>query len=126
MPDYGFYTDVYAGTVIKQAAFEEMIRRVAQWLEGLERCCRVQPYGPQSRQMALCAVAEVFHVFCFGNVKNQGVVLGTTLGFENFCNSGFVQSVSAQAVYSFGRNCYQTAVFQNFCRSGCGVGICSG
>lgn len=61
MPDYGFYTDVYAGSVLAEDAFRELIRRAADWLEGLERCYRVESYGPDSRKMALCALAETLH-----------------------------------------------------------------
>lgn len=75
MPDYGFYTDVYAGTQLSQGAFPEMIRRAADWLEGLERYCRVVPYGQDSRRMALCAAAEVFHSW-----RKRAFVEQTTVG----------------------------------------------
>jgi len=59
MPDFAFYTDVYRGSDISAAAFPRLIQRARDWLEGLEYICRVVPYGPQSRKMALCAAAEV-------------------------------------------------------------------
>ena len=82
MPDYGFYTDVYAGTVIKQAAFSEMIHRAAQWLESLERCCRVVAYGPQSRQMALCAAAEEIYRYRSTERIAQSTVGGISVRYE--------------------------------------------
>ena len=82
MPNYGFYTDVYAGTSINQAAFSELIRRAAQWLEGLERCCRVVPYGPESRKMALCAVAETLYSWRKRAFVEQSTVGNVSVRYE--------------------------------------------
>lgn len=58
MVTYEFYENEYLGYLISEADFPRMLRRAEQWLEKIERCCRVVPYGPGSRNMALCAIAE--------------------------------------------------------------------
>lgn len=82
MPDYGFYTDVYAGSVIAEGAFAELIRRSADWLEGLERCCRVESYGPDSRKMALCAVAEALYRHRSRAAVEQSTVGNVSVRYE--------------------------------------------
>lgn len=61
MPDYRFYTGEYAGSLIPEGAFREYIQRAGDWLQWLEGCCTVVPYGPLSRKMALCALAETYY-----------------------------------------------------------------
>ena len=58
MPDYTFYRDVYEGSQLSEPRFRELSLRGREWLEKLERCCRVTPYGTESRKMAICSVAE--------------------------------------------------------------------
>ena len=47
--------------MIPENAFREHLFRGAEWLQWLEGCCSVVSYGPQSRKMALCALAETFY-----------------------------------------------------------------
>ena len=61
MPDYDFYQQAFAGSVIPEGAFRENIARAEQWLVWLEGCCTVVAYGPESRKMALCALAETYY-----------------------------------------------------------------
>ena len=61
MPDYDFYQQAFAGSVIPEGAFRENIARAEQWLVWLEGCCTVVAYGPESRKMALCAAAEIYY-----------------------------------------------------------------
>ena len=61
MPDYKFYVDSYAGSVIPEGAFREALARAEQKLSWLEQCCKVTAYGPESRKMALCAMAETLY-----------------------------------------------------------------
>jgi hypothetical protein len=69
MPDYGFYRDVYLGTSVPQGAFDRYCARASQWLQQLERYCRVVSYGEDSRKMALCAAADVLYV----HGRRQGI-----------------------------------------------------
>ena len=61
MPDYDFYQQTFAGSVIPEGAFREALARAEQKLLWLERCCQVTAYGPESRKMALCAMAETLY-----------------------------------------------------------------
>ena len=63
MPDYSFYRNVYEGDGLEEARFRALAQRGNAWLEKLERCCRVTPYGPESRKMAVCAIAETLAVW---------------------------------------------------------------
>ena len=58
MPEYAFYREIYEGSQLSEPRFRELALRGNEWLEKLERCCRVTPYGAESRKMAICAVAE--------------------------------------------------------------------
>ena len=63
MPDYSFYQEVYEGTLLSEPRFRTLSLRGKEWLEKLERCCRVIPYGTDSRKMAICALAETMAVW---------------------------------------------------------------
>ena len=63
MPDYEFYRSDYEGQMLGEAEFSAFRAAAARWLQKLERCCRVTPYGPDSRKMAICAVAETLAVW---------------------------------------------------------------
>lgn len=82
MPDYGFYKDVYLGTSVSEVAFPELIARAKEWLEKIERCCRVVPYGPDSRKMALCSIAETLLVWYKKQNFTQATVGGVTVRYE--------------------------------------------
>ena len=63
MPDYRYYLEDYAGSSISEGQFPELMARARDWLENLERYCTVKPYGPDSRKLALCAVAEALQAW---------------------------------------------------------------
>ena len=56
-----------------------------------------------------------------GDVQNQGIVLGTALGFEAFGNGIFVQTVGTQTLDSLRGNGYQFAGFDQICGNNGGV-----
>ena len=64
MVDYDFYINSYLGSAIDEKNFPAAAARAAAVLEGYERHCRVQCPGPESRRMAICAMAEV--IFQYG------------------------------------------------------------
>ena len=63
MVDYDFYVNTYLGSAIPESAFPTAAARAAAVLEGYERRYRVESPGPDSRRMALCAMAEVIHSY---------------------------------------------------------------
>jgi len=44
--------------LISELFFPEVIARAEDWLGKLERQCRLTPYYPNGRDMALCSIAE--------------------------------------------------------------------
>ena len=58
MVSYDFYQNVYMGNALSEHAFPAAIARAEEWLQMLERTCTVTAAGPDSRSLALCAIAE--------------------------------------------------------------------
>lgn len=60
MADYGYYTGVYMGSRIPEAAFPEFMARACDALRRLEQRYTVSG-GEDARKMALCAMAEAIY-----------------------------------------------------------------
>ena len=69
MVEHDFYLNTYLGSVIPEKAFPGCIRRAEAHLERLEKLCRVDCPGEDSRAMALCAMAEEI----FRYEKSRGI-----------------------------------------------------
>ena len=73
-----------------------------------------QGTGPETLRQVVGSlgnvVAEQLNLLRAGDVQDQGVVLGTALGFENLGNSSFVQTVGAQTVDGLRGNGNQSAL----------------
>lgn len=61
MADFAYYTDSYLGTVIPEKAFPGMAKRAEEALQRLQRIYRVTVPGEDSRNLAICAMAEVLY-----------------------------------------------------------------
>lgn len=61
MADFAYYKDAYLGTVIPERAFPGMAKRAGETLQRLQRIYRVNVPGEDSRNMAICAMAEVLY-----------------------------------------------------------------
>ncbi len=59
MVTYEFYKDTYLGSALSETAFRQAAARAEHWLSMLERRCYVSASGPDSRALAVCALAEV-------------------------------------------------------------------
>ena len=77
MVTYDFYKNTYLGTALSEAAFPQALARANAWLESIERVCRVDCPGPDSRAMALCAVAETMAAW-----EKRQFVASTTVRYE--------------------------------------------
>lgn len=75
MVTYEFYKDVYLGCVLSETAFPRAVARAEEWITRLERTCRVEPVGEDSRAMAICSVAETMEAY-----KNRMGVAQTSVG----------------------------------------------
>ena len=58
MVPYTFYKEEYVGDLIQEWNWPAACFRAEEKLEALERKYRFTPYGPNSRMMAVCAIAE--------------------------------------------------------------------
>lgn len=58
MVTYEFYRDMYLGSRLEEDTFPKAIARAERWIQKLERNFRVEPVGEDSRDLAICAVAE--------------------------------------------------------------------
>ncbi len=72
---YRFYKEEYLGSQISEHAWAELSARAEETLRALERKYTLRPYGPASRDMALCAIAEVIHLH-----RKQGTVSRQSIG----------------------------------------------
>lgn len=61
MVTYDFYENTYLGSAIGEKAFAGLSARAEEELKVFERLYRVESPGPDSRAMAVCAMAEVLH-----------------------------------------------------------------
>ena len=58
MADFAYYKDTYLGTAIPEKAFPAMAKRAEDALQRLQRIYQVKTFGEDSRNMAICAMAE--------------------------------------------------------------------
>ena len=82
MVTYDFYKNIYLGSALSETAFGEAAARAQDWIAKLERTCQVAPYGPDSRAMAVCAVAETMEVFGRRPFVSQASVGGVSVRYE--------------------------------------------
>lgn len=83
MVTYDFYKNIYLGSTLSETAFGEAAVRAEDWITKLERTCQVAPYGPDSRAMAVCAVAETMEVFNRRRFVSQASVGGVSVRYES-------------------------------------------
>ena len=79
MVDYDFYINSYLGSAIDEKNFPAAAARAAAALEGYERRCRVQCPGPESRRMAICAMAEVIFQYGVGRLADSASIGSVTV-----------------------------------------------
>lgn len=58
MVEHDFYLNTYLGSVVPEKVFPGFARQAEQYLHRLEKVCRVECPGEDSRAMAICAMAE--------------------------------------------------------------------
>ena len=59
MTTYEFYTDIYRGRKLTAKTFPYAVARAAAYVAKLERQFSVRCPSPESRDMAVCALAEL-------------------------------------------------------------------
>lgn len=83
MVDYDFYINTYLGSAIDEKNFPAAAARAAAVMEGYERHCRVQCPGPDSRRMALCAMAEVIHGYGIGRLVDSASIGSVSVKYNS-------------------------------------------
>ncbi len=73
MASYEFYRDAYCGSRIPESAFAGCAARAAAALAQLERCYVIEG-GPDSRRLAICAMAdELWDASCHRGLASRSV-----------------------------------------------------
>ena len=83
MVDYDFYCNTYLGSTVPEKAFPAAAARAAAVLEDYERRYRVSCPGPDSRRMALCAMAEVIHGYGSSRFLGSATVGSVSVRFDS-------------------------------------------
>ena len=76
MVDYDFYVNTYLGSTIPEKAFPGMAARAGAALERFQRIYAVVQNGEDSRNMALCAMAESI----YANQRRSSGVTSASVG----------------------------------------------
>ena len=58
MADYEFYRNIFLGDAVPEQAFPGAVRQASDVLDRFRRVYQVETPGPDSENMALCAMAE--------------------------------------------------------------------
>ena len=93
MVTYDFYKNIYLGSQLSETAFPGCVARAEDWLSKLERTCRTAPYGENSRQMALCAVAELLESFGDHRQISQMSVGDVSVRYDENAQSDFYRQL---------------------------------
>lgn len=83
MVDYDFYINTYLGSAIDEKNFPAAAARAAAVLEGYERRCRVRCPGPDSRRLAVCAMAEVIHQYGVGRFVDSASIGSVSVKYNS-------------------------------------------
>lgn len=75
MVEYDFYVNSYLGSAIPEKAFPGMAARAQEALRRFESIYRVASSGENSRNMALCAMAEAVY-----EAQRQGGMRSASVG----------------------------------------------
>ena len=99
MVTYDFYKNIYMGSAIAEASFPQAAARAEEFLSSLERNCEVIRCGPDSRTMAICAMAETIEAYRRSRDVRQASVGGVSVRYEPEETSLQKQLVRSAGVY---------------------------
>ena len=83
MVTYDFYINDYLGSALTETEFRRLASRAEHWLDSLSRRCCMVADGPDSRAMAVCAVAEAMGENPGGRSVQQESIGGVSVRYEN-------------------------------------------
>lgn len=93
MVTYEFYQNTYLGSQLSETAFPEFAARAEEWLSKLERTCRAVPVGENSRDLALCAVAEMLEEQAGHRQISQMSVGDVSVRYADNADQAFLKSL---------------------------------
>jgi hypothetical protein len=80
---YDFYQNTYLGSALSEPAFRSAAARAESYLAALERSCQVSAAGPDSRAMAVCALAEKLDALRRTERVSQSTVGGVSIRYDH-------------------------------------------
>ena len=83
MVTYDFYINDYLGSALTETEFRRLASRAEHWLDSLSRRCCMVADGPDSRAMAVCAVAETIELFKKQRPISQASIGGVSVRYEH-------------------------------------------
>lgn len=93
MVTYEFYKNTYLGSQLSETAFPGLLARAEEWLSKLERTCRTVPVGGNSRDLALCAVAELLEEQSSHRQISQMSVGDVSVRYADSADTAFYKSL---------------------------------
>lgn len=83
MASYSFYTDVYMGYELGEKEFSPLAARAGEILDRFISAYRADAVGPDSRDMAVCAMAEVLRHYKKRDGLAQATVGGVSVRYSD-------------------------------------------
>lgn len=83
MASYSFYTDVYMGTSLGEKEFSPLAQRAEAVLRRFERRYAVSCPGPDSRDMAVCAMAETLKGYARRDGLQSATIGGVSVRYSD-------------------------------------------
>ena len=83
MASYRFYTDVYMGYELGEKDFSPLARRAEEILDRFLTRYQAEAVGPDSRDMAVCAMAEALRHYKNRDGLTQATVGGVSVRYSD-------------------------------------------
>ena len=83
MVTYDFYKNDYLGSALTEDAFKRTVARAEAWLDSVSRRCCLIAEGPDSRAMAVYAVADAIAANPGGRGVQQQSIGGVSIRYAD-------------------------------------------
>ena len=97
MVSYGFYTDVYLGSELGEKDFSPLAARAEEILERFMSRYNGETSGPDSRDMAVCAMAEVLRHYKKRDGLTQASIGGVSVRYSDGSTRQLMQELYRRA-----------------------------
>lgn len=120
MPDYDFYLNVYHGGAIPSDEWPQYRARAEEQLARYERIYTVTDPGPDSRAMAVCAMADAMNSFDLLSGGEGGPVQSASIGSVSVSYGGTAAQALDISPKGQARELYRCASLYLDIYRGCG------